>query len=142
MRNHGIKMYDEMLWFHNETEKKNVFPTFFIICSITFVFISLYLFHHYSEKTKVNKEKLKSSFSLNFDQLEAFSENYKLIRVWLWIFYKITVSSCCLLTLLPLLQSVKKIVRQIPLPPLINVAGCQNVQFSIFFSFPAFTTLI
>ena len=29
-----------------------------------------------------------------------------------------------------------------PLPSLINVAGCQNVQFFIFFSFPAFTTLI
>ena len=29
-----------------------------------------------------------------------------------------------------------------PLPSLINVAGCQNMQFFIFFSFPAFTTLI
>ena len=28
------------------------------------------------------------------------------------------------------------------LPPIINVAGCQNVQFLIFFSFPAFTALI
>ena len=28
--------------------------------------------------------------ALNFDQSKTFSENYKPIRVWLWIVYKIT----------------------------------------------------
>ena len=92
---------------------------YFIIFISPFVFIFICKnFFDIVRKQRLIKRssKVHKKNMLNFDQLEAFSENYKPIRVWLWIFYKITVSNCCLLTLLPLLQSVKKIVRQIPSP--------------------------
>ena len=32
--------------------------------------------------------------ALNFDQWKTFSENYKPMRVWLWLVYKFTENNC------------------------------------------------
>ena len=32
--------------------------------------------------------------ALNFDQWKAFSQNYKAIKIWLWIVNKITENNC------------------------------------------------
>ena len=45
-------------------------------------------------KSKVYGKNKERTFS--FDQLKAFSENYKSMRVWLWLVYNITEDNRCL----------------------------------------------
>ena len=44
---------------------------------------------------------------MNFDQLKTFSENYKSVRVWLWLIWKFT-ENYCLLRLLPYFIQTQK----------------------------------
>ena len=55
--------------------------------------------------SRVNQKKIKNSRNeylmwtfLNFDQLRTFPDNYKPLRVWLWLFYKFTENYCRLRT--------------------------------------------
>ena len=41
-------------------------------------------------RSKVQEKNVSCKLALNFDQWKTFSENYKLMRVWLWLAYKFT----------------------------------------------------
>ena len=41
-------------------------------------------------RSKVQQKNMSCDCALNFDQWKAFSENYKPMRVWLWLVYKFT----------------------------------------------------
>ena len=45
-----------------------------------------------SQKIKSSKKNMLCERFLNFDQWKTFAENYKQIIVWLWFFYKFTLS--------------------------------------------------
>ena len=44
-------------------------------------------------RSKVQKKNMSCKRALNFDQCKTFSEDYKPIRVWLWLVYKCTENS-------------------------------------------------
>ena len=46
--------------------------------------------------------------ALNFDQWKTFSENYKPIRVWLWLVYKFTENYCSLQLFPEFIQAQKR----------------------------------
>ena len=64
----------------------------------------------------VNQKKIKSSRkknmsferALDFDQWITFSENYKPMRVSLWLFYKSTENNCCLQLFSEFIQTQKR----------------------------------
>ena len=41
-------------------------------------------------RPKVQKKNMSCERALNFDKWKTFSENYKPMRVWLWLVYKFT----------------------------------------------------
>ena len=41
-------------------------------------------------RSKVQEKNMSCEHALNFDQWKTFSENYKPMRVWLWLVYKFT----------------------------------------------------
>ena len=41
-------------------------------------------------RSKVQEKNMSCERALNFDQWKTFSENYKPMRVWLWLAYKFT----------------------------------------------------
>ena len=41
-------------------------------------------------RSKVQEKNMSCERALNFDQWKSYYENYKLIRVWLWLVYKFT----------------------------------------------------
>ena len=41
-------------------------------------------------RSKVQEKNMSCERALNFDQWKTFSENYKPMRVWLWLVYKFT----------------------------------------------------
>ena len=41
-------------------------------------------------RSKVQEKNMSFQRALNFDQWKIFSENYKPMRVWLWLVYKFT----------------------------------------------------
>ena len=52
-------------------------------------------------------ERHKSA--INLDQLKTFSENYKPIRVWLWLVYKFNDNNCRLRLFSEFIQTQKKV---------------------------------
>ena len=46
--------------------------------------------------------------ALIFDQWKTFSENYKPIRVWLWLVYKFTENNCCSQLFFEFIQTQKR----------------------------------
>ena len=45
-------------------------------------------------RSKVQEKNMSCERALNFDQWKTFSENYKPMRVWLWLVYKFTENYC------------------------------------------------
>ena len=45
-------------------------------------------------RSKVQKKNMSCERALIFDQWKTFSENYKPMRVWLWLVYKCTNNFC------------------------------------------------
>ena len=45
-------------------------------------------------RSKVQEKNMSCECALNFDQWKTFSENYKPMRVWLWLVYKFTENYC------------------------------------------------
>ena len=45
-------------------------------------------------RSKVQENNMSCERALNFDQWKTFSENYKPMRVWLWLVYKFTENYC------------------------------------------------
>ena len=52
---------------------------------------------------------MSSERALNFDQWQTFSENYKPMRVWLWLAYKIYQELLSLVTFLRVHSNSKKV---------------------------------
>ena len=46
------------------------------------------------KKSKVQETNMSYKHALNFDQWKIFSENYKPMKVWLWLVYKIIENYC------------------------------------------------
>ena len=46
------------------------------------------------EDQKFKKKNISCESASNFDQWKTFSENYKPMRVWLWLVYKFTENYC------------------------------------------------
>ena len=49
-----------------------------------------YLLELIKRRSKVQEKNMSCERALNFDQWKTFSENYKPMRVWLWLVYKFT----------------------------------------------------
>ena len=60
-------------------------------------------------KSKVQEENMSCERALNFDQWKTFSENYKPMRVWLWLVYKIYRELLSLATFLPVHSNSKEV---------------------------------
>ena len=65
---------------------------FVFIYSISLMYRNLQEF--IKRKSKIQEKNMSCQHALNFDQWKTFSENYKLIRAWLWLFYKFTDNNC------------------------------------------------
>ena len=46
------------------------------------------------KRSKVHERNISRERAWNFDQWKTFSENYKAVRVWLWLVCKITKNNC------------------------------------------------
>ena len=53
-----------------------------------------YLLELIKRRSKVQENNMSCERGLNIDQWKAFSENYKPMRVWLWLVYKFTENHC------------------------------------------------
>ena len=95
----------------------DVFPFVFILPFVSFGVRTVFLWWNKKSSfkqqvsTRVNKKKIRSSWkdgkhALNFDQWKTFHENYKPIRVCLWLLYK-TTEKCCGLWFLRILFKPK-----------------------------------
>ena len=60
------------------------------------------------KRSKVQEENMSCERALNFDQWKIFSENYKAIRVWLWLVYKFTENNCRLRLFSKFIQTQKR----------------------------------
>ena len=64
------------------------------------VIFKVFVFWRYSKtlikrRSKVQEKNMSCQRALNVDQWKIFSENYKPMRVWLWLVYKFTKNYCC-----------------------------------------------
>ena len=81
--------------------------------SLEFVFIySISLMYKYlleliKRRSKVQGKNTSCERPLNFDQLKRFCENYKPIRVWIWLVYKFTENDCHLWSFSEFIQTRK-----------------------------------
>ena len=63
--------------------------TIFLWCSEKWTSNTKYL-ELIKRRSKVQEKNMSCERALNFDQWKTFSENYKPMRVWLWLVYKFT----------------------------------------------------
>ena len=61
----------------------------------------------YLRRSKVQQKNMSCECGLNFDQWKTFSENYKTMRVSLWLVYKFTENYCCLQLFSEFIQTQK-----------------------------------
>ena len=54
-----------------------------------------YLLELIKRRSKIQERNMSCELVLNFDLWKTFSENYKPMRVWLWLVYKLTENNCC-----------------------------------------------
>ena len=50
-----------------------------------------YLLELIKRRSKVQERNMSCERGLNFDQWKTFPENYKPVRIWLWLLYKFTI---------------------------------------------------
>ena len=60
-------------------------------------------------RSKVLEKNMSCECALNFDQWKKFSENYKLMRVWLWLVYKTCWELFSLVTFLQVHSNSKEV---------------------------------
>ena len=77
---------------------------FFVVCTCVQYFFDVvrnqtlngkYLLDFTQRRSSVHEKDISGKHALKFGQWTTFSENYKLIRVWLWLAYKITKNISC-----------------------------------------------
>ena len=89
-----MKTTSENVCFHFMID----FPLKFVFtCSISLMWWeknpnpnSKYILELAKRRSKVQEKNMSCERALNFDQWKTFSENYKPMRVWLWLVYKFT----------------------------------------------------
>ena len=59
-------------------------------------------------RSKVQEKNMSCERGLNFDQWKTFSENYKPLRIWLWLVYKFAENYCILRPSLGFIQTQKR----------------------------------
>ena len=59
-------------------------------------------------RSKVQEKNMSCESALNFDQWKTFSENYKPMRVWVWLFYRFTENYCRLRLSSEFIQTQKR----------------------------------
>ena len=69
---------------------------------------SKYLLELIKRRSKVQEKNISCERALNFDQWKTFSENYKPMRVWLWLVYKFTENYCRLRLFSEFIQTQKR----------------------------------
>ena len=67
-----------------------------------------FIYNQYQMKIKSSRKEYVMWTCLNFDQWKKFSENYKPIRVWLWLVYKFTENYCRLRLFSGFIQTQKR----------------------------------
>ena len=67
-----------------------------------------YLLELIKRRSKVQEKNMSCKCGLNFDQWKTLSENFKPMRVWLWLFYKFTKNYCCLQLFSNFIQTQKR----------------------------------
>ena len=72
-------------------------------------FILTYNISLNKRRSKVQEKNMSCERALNFDQWKTFSENYKPMRVWLWLVYKISRELLSLATFLRLHSNSKEV---------------------------------
>ena len=72
-------------------------------------FIFTYNISLNKRRSKVQEKNVSCERALNFDQWKIFSENYKPMRVWLWLVYKIYRELLSLATFLPAHSNSKEV---------------------------------
>ena len=72
-------------------------------------FIFTYNISLNKRRSKVQENNISCKRALNFDQRKTFSKNYKPMRVWVWLLYKIYRELLSLATFLPVHSSSKEV---------------------------------
>ena len=70
--------------------------------------INIYILELIKRRSKVQEENISYKQALFFDQWKIFSENYKLIRVWLLFVDKFNENYCCLRLFSEFIQAQKR----------------------------------
>ena len=66
-----------------------------------------YLLELIKRRSKVQEKNMSCERGLNFDQWKTFSENYKPMRVWLWVVHRFTENYCHLRLFSEFIQTQK-----------------------------------
>ena len=93
-----MKTTNENICFHFMID----FPLKFVFtCSISLMWWEInpnpnskYILELAKRRSKVQEKNMSCERALSFDQWKTFSVNYKPIRVWLWLIYKLTENYC------------------------------------------------
>ena len=72
-------------------------------------FIFTYNISLKKRRSNVHENNMSCERALNFDHWKTFSENYKPMRVWLWLVYKIYRELLLLATFLPVHSNSKEV---------------------------------
>ena len=107
-KNQGqVKLLISLFFFHDWFPLEFLF-TYNISFDVVEVNSKQYLIELTKRRSKVQEKNKSCKRALNFDQLKIFSENYKPMRVWLWLVYKFTDNYCHLRLFSEFIQTQKR----------------------------------
>ena len=90
--------FSTLIWETSENVYLFVSISWLVPLKLIFIYsISLmykWLFEVIKRRSKVQEKNRSCDRALNFNQWKTFSENYKPMRVWLWLVYKFTENHC------------------------------------------------
>ena len=108
IKNQGqVKLLISLFFFHDWFPLEFLF-TYNISFDVVEVNSKQYLIELTKRRPKVQEKNKSCKRALNFDQLKIFSENYKPMRVWLWLVYKFTDNYCHLRLFSEFIQTQKR----------------------------------
>ena len=108
IKNQGqVKLLISLFFFHDWFPLEFLF-TYNISFDVVEVNSKQYLIELTKRRSKVQEKNKSCKRALNFDQLKIFSENYKPMRVWLWLVYKFTDNYCHLRLFSEFIQTQKR----------------------------------
>ena len=120
MKLRNIKIYlQEVLILHQKTSFFNIsirdkfmiiswLVSYEVYIRFPMKFIFTYNISLNKRRSKVQEKNMSCECALNFDQWKTFSENFKPMRVWLWLVYKIYRELLLLATFSKFIQTQKR----------------------------------